>query len=248
VSTAGHFSGPPRARDMQCTAGGRDLPHQRRGTTPQLVGRYPDYDVLEQAPHWDEVTRKVVLDRVENMPPFRFFDERERETVKAFCDTITGQDAEPRIPVAAYVDEKLYEGNGDGYQYFDMPDDRDAWRTVVRGLDEDARALGAASFGDAGLVTRVDICHRFSQAKLGGGAWSELNVSRAWSLVVRHTCEAFYAHPWAWNEIGFGGPAYPRGYSRFGSPHIDTAEREEWEGEQAVDLDPVRFTLERGLE
>jgi hypothetical protein len=21
-----------------------------------------------------------------------------------------------------------------------------------------------------------------------------------------------YAHPYAWDEIGFGGPAYPRGY------------------------------------
>jgi hypothetical protein len=25
---------------------------------------------------------------------------------------------------------------------------------------------------------------------------------------------AYYAHPAAWNEIGFGGPASPRGYVR----------------------------------
>ena len=213
-----------------------------------MIGRYPDYDVLQEAAHWDEATRRVVLDRVETVPPFRFFDERERETVKAFCDTVTAQDREPRIPVAAYVDEKLHEGRGDGYRFFDMPDDREVWRTVVRGLDDEARALGAASFAEAGVETRVAICHRFSKANLHGRAWGGLNVSRAWSLVVRHACEAFYAHPWAWNEIGFGGPAYPRGYSRFGSPHIDTAEREEWEGEQAFSLDPVRDTKERGLE
>lgn len=213
-----------------------------------MCGRYPDYDVLEQAGHWDETTRRLVLDRVENVPPFRFFDARERETVKAFCDALTAQDEEPRIPVAAYIDEKLHDGGSDGYQYFDMPDDSETWRLIVRGLDEEARALGAPSFGEAGLDTRVDICHRFSQAKLTGGAWRELNVSRAWSLAVRYACEAFYAHPWAWNEIGFGGPAYPRGYSRFGSPHLDTAERESWEGEQALDVDPVRDTRERGLE
>ena len=232
----------------QASAGGRNLPRQRRGTTPQLIGRYPDYDVLEQAPHWDEATRKVVLDRVENVPEFRFFDERERETVKAFCDTITAQDAEPRIPVAAYVDEKLHDGQLDGYRFFDLPDDREVWRRVVRGLDDEARALGAPSFAEAGVETRVDVCHRFSQARLHGGVWSGLNVSRAWSLVVRYACEAFYAHPWSWNEIGFGGPAYPRGYSRFGSPHVDTAEREEWEGKQAFAVDPVRDTKERGLE
>jgi gluconate 2-dehydrogenase subunit 3-like protein len=213
-----------------------------------MVGRYPDYDVLQEASHWDEATRRVVLDRVENVPPFRFFDERERETVKAFCDTITAQDREPRIPVAAYVDEKLHDGSFDGYRFFDMPNDREVWRLVVQGLDDEARALGAESFAAAGVPTRLDVCHRFSKAKLHGGVWSRLNVSRAWSLVVRNACEAFYAHPWAWNEIGFGGPAYPRGYSRFGSPHIDTAEREEWEGEQAFSLDPVRDTQERGLE
>ena len=27
---------------------------------------------------------------------------------------------------------------------------------------------------------------------------------------------AYYAHPTAWNEIGFGGPASPRGYVRMG--------------------------------
>jgi hypothetical protein len=236
------------ARREQGQSGANELPRQRRGTTPQLAGRYPDYDVLDEAGHWDEATRKVVLGRVHDVPSFRFFDERERETVKAFCDTILAQDEEPRIPVAAYVDEKLHEGSGDGYQYFDMPDDRDAWRLVVRGLDQEAIKLGASSFGEAGLDTRVQICERFSQARLQGGAWRELNVSRAWSLVLRHACEAFYAHPWAWNEIGFGGPAYPRGYSRFGSPHLDTAEREEWEGKQAFAVDPVRDTIRRGLE
>ena len=45
---------------------------------------------------------------------------------------------------------------------------------------------------------------------------------------------AFYAHPWAWNEIGFGGPAYPRGYARMG-----VGQSEAWEGAEALDLDPV---------
>ncbi|HEY1513520.1 MAG TPA: hypothetical protein VGF66_07175, partial [Gaiellaceae bacterium] len=50
---------------------------QIEGTTPQMVGRYPHYDVLTQVDHWDEVTRRVVLDRVENVPPIRFFDSAE---------------------------------------------------------------------------------------------------------------------------------------------------------------------------
>ena len=222
------------------------LPRQRHGITPQMHGRYPDYDVLEQVPHWDEETRKVVLDRVNNVPPIRFFTDDEAATLEAFCDLVTAQDAEPRIAILSYVDAKLHEGQLDGYQYFDMPDDRDTWRIVARGLDEEARCAGFENFAGADGAIALDICGRFSEGDLHGGAWNELNVSRAWSVVMRMILAAFYAHPWAWNEIGFGGPAYPRGYTRFGSPHLDTAERETWEGEEATAPDPVRETAERG--
>ncbi len=73
-------------------------------------------------------------------------------------------------------------------------------------------------------------------------------MARAFSVVMRHVCAQFYSHPWAWNEIGFGGPAYPRGYARFGSPHLRNAESEAWEGEEAFELDPVRDVKERGLD
>ena len=114
----------------------RRLPRQRRGVTPQLHGRYPDFDVLAEADHWDEVTRRVILERVDDVPPIRFFDERDARTLEAFCDRITAQDDEPRIRVLAYVDERLHEGTGVGYRYFDMPSDGDVWRTVARGLDD----------------------------------------------------------------------------------------------------------------
>ena len=222
------------------------LPKQRKGTTPQLVGRYPDYDVLSQVGHWDDVTRRVVEDRVQNVPPIRFFTEAEAHTLKAFCDVVTAQNAEPRIPVLSYIDEKLFEGKRDGWQYYDLPDDDELWRLVARGLDEEAAQAGSASFGDASLEAQVEIVHRFSRAKLNGGTWDTVNVARAFKVAMRYVAQAFYSHPWAWNEIGFGGPAYPRGYAAFGSP--DLGEREHWEGVEAAEYDPVRDVCSRGLD
>src|SRR5918912_1271190 len=69
---------------------------------------------------------------------------------------------------------------------------------------------------------------------------------RAWQVVMRDVTAAFYSHPWAWNEIGFGGPAYPRGYAAFGSPHL--GETEDWEEPEAFSRDPVRDTRRRGLD
>lgn len=224
------------------------LPHQRRGTTPQFVGRYPDFDVLEQAEHWDAVTRAVVLDRVERVPELRFFDTREAATLGALCDDLTAQDAEPRIAVLNYVDEKLHSGVLDGYRYVGMPDDRETWRIVARVLDEEAAKQGVAAYSLLGDHERHELCHRFSKGELEDGAWAAINVKRAFSVVMRHVCEAYYAHPWAWNEIGFPGPAYPRGYARFGSPHLRAGETETWEAEEAFELDPVEDVRERGLD
>jgi hypothetical protein len=213
------------------------LPRQRRGTTPQMRGRYPDYDVLEQTGHWDEPTRRVVLDRVERIPPFRFFDDREAATLGAFCDLVMAQDAEPRIPVLAMVDRKLYEKRAEGYRYADMPADPQAWREVARMLDAAAAGHG---FAAADRETQLRIVERFSQGELD---WDGLPVARAWGMVMRDILSAFYSHPWAWNEIGFGGPAFPRGYAR-----LAAGQREHWESPPEFDLDPVRDVAERGLE
>jgi hypothetical protein len=238
---------PKRRGPEQAHADPYELPRQRRGITPQMHGRYPDYDVLEQQGHWDEVTRRVVLERVHEVPEIRFFEPAELETLTAFADIVLAQDSEPRIPVLAYVDEKLFGGGRDGYRYFDMPDDDETFRRVARGLDEEAHRLGAARFALLGVNAQVDVCRRFSRGELYGGTWATLNVARAWSVVLRYLTQAFYAHPWAWNEIGFGGPAYPRGYSRFGSPHLQEAERESWEAKQAFAVDPVKDSRRRGL-
>jgi len=208
-----------------------------------MRGRYPDFDVLSEARHWDEVTRRVVLDRVERTPPLRYFTESQARTLEAFCDTVMAQDREPRIPVLAMVDDKLSEGRREGYRYADLPDDGETWRLVARALDEAAREHGADSLAAASADGRLRVCQAFATAELAGGVWDELPVARAWAVVMRDVLAAFYSHPWAWNEIGFGGPAYPRGYARLG-----IGQREVWEGEEAFVVDPVKDVSERGLE
>jgi hypothetical protein len=220
-----------------------DLPRHRRGTAPQGRSRYPDYDVLSQAGHWDEVTRRVVLDRVENVPPVEFFTPGEERTMRAFCDVVTAQDEEPRVPVLEMVDAKLHAGKLDGYQHADMPDDRDVWRMAARGLDEAARARGADDFANASDEVRLEIVAAFHKGELDGGVWDELPAAKAFSVLMRAVLSEFYSHPWAWNEIGFGGPAYPRGYARLG-----IGMRESWEGEEQFDVDPVRDVRERGVD
>jgi hypothetical protein len=218
------------------------LPRQRRGTTPARIGRYPDFDVFDAVDTWDPATRRVIEDRMALAGrPLRFFAAEEEPTLRAFCDTAMAQDEEPRVPVAEFVDDKLASGRLDGYQYADMPDDRDTWRLVLEGLDETARLrYGVPGFPDAEAAQREEVVDAFSKAQLSGGSWQRLNVSRAWTVCMSAVLTGFYSHPWAWNEIGFGGPAYPRGFMRLGPVSI----LEPFETPGATQEDPVRAVRE----
>ncbi|HEX6540037.1 MAG TPA: gluconate 2-dehydrogenase subunit 3 family protein [Candidatus Dormibacteraeota bacterium] len=211
------------------------LPRQRAGMTPQMVGRYPEYDVMREMDSWDPTTRDVVEDRLKPSGPLRFFACDEVASAHAFCDTVTAQHHEPRIPVVAMIDKKYAAGRLDGFRYDDMPEDGETWHRALAGLDAVARQRYRARFADCAADVRHAICEQFARGELKGGVWDGLNCKRAFSVMMRGVVSAFYSHPWAWNEIGFGGPAYPRGFMRLGE-----GVREPFEKPEAVSDDPVR--------
>jgi hypothetical protein len=237
-SSAEHL---PNLRPDRQPASPEELPRQRNGVTPQMHGRYPDWNVLDEADHWDEVTRKVVMERVEKVPDIRFFTAEEAAALGVLCDLLLAQDREPKIPVLNMIDAKLFAGELDGFHYADMPDDRETWRRVAAGLDAAAVQHGSIDFAGASAEVQDLVVNAFAKGELHGQVWDELPPSLAWKVVTRGALGAFYSHPWAWNEIGFGGPAYPRGFARLG-----LGQRESWEGAPAFERDPVKDTEQRG--
>lgn len=226
-TTAQHDSGQPTSEPWLPVdpATGRSLP-----PLPQ-PGFYPGFQTLSQQAFWDEATRKVVLDRVQNVPPIRFFTAEELPLLEAVCARMLPQDdrdAAHRIPVANYIDERLYAGRIDGYRYDDMPPDGDAHRLGLQGIEAIAQHLYGESF--VALEPRLQeevlaTIHR-DEPPAGKDIWQRMPPDRYWSLLVGDVVSAYYAHPYAWDEIGFGGPAYPRGYFRLeGKP-------EPWEVEE----------------
>lgn len=124
-----------------------------------------------------------------------------------------------------------------------MPDDRQTWRLVARGLDEVAAREDGRSYARTGPERRLKVCEAFAEHRLTGGVWDEIAVDQAWTVVMRGVLAAFYSHPWAFNEIGFGGPAYPRGYARMG-----IGQKEQWEGDDEFPLDAVTDVAARGAD
>jgi hypothetical protein len=179
------------------------------GTTPGDRGRFDGFDSVAQSRHWDDETRAVVFSRLAPKTPTPFFDPSQQSTAQALLDRLLGQDDEPKVPLLELIAERLANREGDGYRYHDMPVDWDAWKQSVDGLDDDAHRDYGRSFS---TITVQDQKNVIETVRTTDGDWHGMPGSRVFQLWMRYAATAFYSHPWAWNEVGFPGPAYPRGY------------------------------------
>jgi hypothetical protein len=189
--------------------------------TGRAAGRFPGFDVLGQSRHWDEVTADLVTARTGPPPSPRFFTDAERAAAEALLNQLTGQCDEPlEVPVMEMVDARLAAGETDGWRYADMPEDGQAWRDTLGYLDADAQARCGTSFAEAKERDQAAII----QAVQDSREWHGMPAPRVWSLWTRYACTAFYSHPYAWSEMGFPGPAYPRGYKNAGVGKLEPFE------------------------
>jgi len=211
---------------------------------------YPDFDVASPdkwAFDWDEKTRRLVLDRVNNVPAYRFFSPPEARTLEAVCARALPQEDRPqerRVQIAPWIDDRLYKGEGDGYRYEDMPGDREAYRRGLAGFEQSARLLFQEPFSDLGADQQDEVLRRVAEGSAPGDAWETLPPRRFFQWLMRDVITNYYAHPAAWAEIGFNGPSSPRGHIRLG-----LGKRDPWEAQEAREsssVDIVRRNIGKG--
>ncbi|RKF12622.1 gluconate 2-dehydrogenase subunit 3 family protein [Roseovarius spongiae] len=178
---------------------------------------YPGWNVLEKwdSPSFNDATREVLRKRLQEVPARRFFTAGEWPAVEALCDTVLPQDdrADP-VPLANWIDATLHEGRGNGTRRADMPAPPEAWRLGLAALDAEARARGAADFALLGADARAALLRDVDAGRLRAD-WQGLPARRFLrNLVMAEVVAIYYSHPAGQSEIGFGGPASPRGYVR----------------------------------
>lgn len=199
--------------------------------------RYPHYDVLAKwnTPSWDDASRATVAHRLRTVPPRRFFGEDAWRTLWALCETAVPQDgrAEP-VPIAPWIDEACVEHRTNGTRYDGLPDMREIWPRALAALDAEAQARCGAPFAELDASARADVVGAVGRGETRSPRWEGLDTVRVVrDVFLKEIVGVYYAHPTAWNEIGFGGPASPRGYVRLGPDAADPWEaREEREGGQ----------------
>jgi hypothetical protein len=207
--------------------------------------RYPGYDVMAKrwTPSWDETTRRVIDRRLGVPRTPRFFSAAEWRTLTAICDRIMPQPKDrPPVPLPSYVDQKLADKMLDGYRYAGLPPQGEAWRRGLAALDAAAQDAHDQPFHLLTGEQQDGLLRHMQQGDLTGPAWGDMPCHLFFQhRVIPDITQAYYAHPTAWNEIGFGGPASPRGYVR-----LALDRRDPWEAAEAAPDDEFADRPRRG--
>ena len=201
--------------------------------------RYPGYDVLSKrtGPSWNEQTRQVVTRRLAIAQKPHFFTASEFQTVTAIAARIVPQPpTRSPVPVASLIDQKLSQGASDGYRVAGMPREGDAWRFGIRALDVEAATAYGGVFQNLAAGLQDHLLSLMQCGKLNAPEWGSMRPKEFFVRRMAHDIVfAYYSHPSAWSEIGWGGPASPRGYVR-----LDFNERDPWEAAEADGIDETR--------
>ena len=197
-----------------------------------MTDLYPGYDVMDKqdTPSWDAITREVIAKRLSVPTQPRYFDMAEWQTLGALCDRILPQPtSRPKVLLPAYVDAKIFEKHLDGYRYATLPAQGEAWKRGLAALDHDAQVGHGARFHDLAPDQQDALIKQMQDGALVSAAWSGMPCKDFFEhRVIADITHAYYAHPTAWNELGFGGPASPRGYVR-----MQLDRRDPWEAAEA---------------
>ena len=200
---------------------------------------YLTYDVLDKwdSPSWNDQTREAIRQRLEEVPKRRFLTKDQWLLLEAIVARLLPQpDREEPVPIVPWIDAMLHHNHSPGYRYADMPPMRDAWKLGLEAIAAEALKRHGKSFEELTPENQDELLTDVQHNRAESRYWRELPPAGFFlHHLLKQTVGIYYSHPAAWSEIGYGGPASPRGYARLGFDERDPWEAKESDFEAELD-------------
>ncbi|PWK13440.1 gluconate 2-dehydrogenase subunit 3 family protein [Tumebacillus permanentifrigoris] len=182
-----------------------------------LRTHYPKYDVMHEQEHWDEHTREIVVKRFDLPVTFSQLTGAEVECIRALTALFVD---DSRLKLLDYVvkhyDSKLASTIGEDQRKAGTPPEKVLIRDGLAALETLAQSEYSHSFTalsperQTALLVGLERDTLTLQTPVG----TKLPAPEFFKKMLTESVSAYYSHPLVWSEIGYGGPAYPRGYVR----------------------------------
>lgn len=166
---------------------------------------YPDFNVMDHKGHWDDHTREIVEKRLaEGQTSYKSLDEREAWTLGQLISVLLDEKRDGLVHyVVCHFDRKLSSNIGEGQRKKGIAPFSVLIKEGLRNLFPEGEQVTKDKVGDMVVDKNVFSCGSYS-----------VPIKEFMARVMEETMAAYYSHPQVWSEIGYAGPAYPRGYVR----------------------------------
>ncbi len=193
---------------------------------------YPDYNVLDSINEWDEHTKEVVLKRLGPFPEKRFLQEQEVRKLRLIIKHMVYDERDDIFDwILSYMDQRLHSEIGEFQRKPGTPPEKVLIREGLKALDSLSFKLYQKSFEEAAVEEQFAM---LASLQLGKAAqipeWSKIPQKDLFNKLLDMIISTYYSHPTIWSEMGYGGPAYPRGYYR-----IELGWTDPWEAKSSTE-------------
>jgi hypothetical protein len=185
---------------------------------------YPSYDVLTEKENWDTVTQQIIFERT-NPNRQTYFANEDKELLIAMLPILFPSHlGEVSLDVVTLFENRCANGKVIGY-----PKGSKYKKSQIIHLGlKNIRKQVYSQYETIFTKLPEELQHKFvedMQKNIGYlNIWQDVNPQLFFKTLLKELISIVYSDPSIWSDIGYGGPAYPRGYYAFGPEQFDSWE------------------------
>lgn len=191
-------------------------------------GHYINFDVMAEKENWDRHTREIVENRL-NHPKYQTLSRNEITVLYHLCSVLTGDEREPILEfIVSHFDNKLTSNLGEGQRQKGLPPFKQLFQVGIKALDNHSLSTKGSGFTKLSKQIQFELIQQLivKDPKIDADG-IRIKAKDFLATIYKEIVSAYYSHPDVWTDIGYAGPAYPRGYIR-----TERGLRDPWEAKQ----------------
>lgn len=178
---------------------------------------YPDFNVFANEDHWDDHTREIVRKRLEPTGSYQKLTGEQVDMLRMIASLLLDDGRSSLLDwVIKHIDNKLQSDIGEAQRKVGVP----PFATLLKGglyaLNELAQGENGGPFTalTPEQQTSLLVALENNTVTLTAEDGQPVPPKDFFNNLLSEVVSAHYSHPQVWSEIGYAGPAYPRGYVR----------------------------------
>lgn len=177
---------------------------------------------MEQKEHWDDHSREIVEKRLQQQP-YQNLSLQESILLTQICAQLLDDTRDSILHyVVGHFDNQLGSDIGENQRKANVPKATVLIREGIRAIEHYATiTYGKLYAGLPEEEKRTVLTKMMNNDITLMADGVTIAAKELFNKLHTEAVNAYYSHPTVWSEIGYAGPAYPRGYVRSELGHRD---------------------------